>query len=50
MLFKENAGKWHLANSELLKELQVIAHLLAGLQREAVTSPVALWGLASVRF
>ena len=41
---------WHLADSKLLKELQIVAHLLAGLQRQTVTPSVALWGLASVRF
>ena len=26
-----SVGKWHLANSKLLQELQIVAHLLAGL-------------------
>ena len=47
---REHAGKWHLANCKFLQKLQIVGHLLAGLQRETVTPPVALWGLTSVRF
>ena len=42
-------GYDHLADGELLQELQVVAHLLTRLQGETVAPPVSLWGLKSVR-
>ena len=42
-------GYDHLADGELLQELQVVAHLLTRLQGETVAPPVSLWGLESVR-
>lgn len=42
-------GYDHLADGELLQELQVVAHLLTRLQGETVAPPVSLWGLEGVR-